>query len=171
MTFATLDNGTRGGRLVLVDRSLSRAVAGANLAPTMQMLLDHWDAVSPAMAGRDGQLNADTLPDAFEFVAETAIIVDDVPMGTGCEQAAGTIIGSGTISKRDSLSGFRCIQKRRMTEIIAIGAPVLEFLKFDDLVESSVDLSDGSSAFGPICQRVTQYQGAQWAPQYPQQEK
>ncbi|MHA6689614.1 fumarylacetoacetate hydrolase family protein [Devosia sp. A449] len=329
MKLATLNNDTRDGRPVLVDRTMVRAADIADLAPTMQAVLDNWSALLPALTERYNQLNANTLPGAFDFVvenamaplprayqwvdgsaylshaelvrkarnaempdflysdplmyqgasdtfigafddievadeawgidleAEIAIIVDDVPMGTGVEQAAqhiklialvndvslrnlmprelakgfgflhakpstafaavavtpdeleshwdgarlnlkvktqvngeilgephagtdlnfdfltlvahaahtrrlaaGTIIGSGTISNRDPAAGFACLQERRMTEIIANGAATTEFLKFGDTVEISVDLPDGRSVFGPIRQRVKQYRGA-----------
>lgn len=328
MKLATLKNDTRDGRPVLVDRTMVRAADIADLVPTMQAVLDNWAALSPALTERYNQLNANTLPGAFDFVvenamaplprayqwvdgsaylshaelvrkarnaempdflysdplmyqgasdtfigafddievadeawgidleAEIAIIVDDVPMGIGADQAAqhiklialvndvslrnlmprelskgfgflhakpstafaavavtpdeleshwdgarlnlkvktqvngeilgephagtdlnfdflalvahaahtrrlaaGTIIGSGTISNRDPAAGFACLQERRMTEIIANGAATTEFLKFGDTVEISVDLPDGRSVFGPIRQRVKQYSG------------
>jgi fumarylacetoacetate (FAA) hydrolase len=327
MKLATLKNGTRDGRLVLVDRTLARAVAVADVAPTMQALLDNWAELCPALAERYQQLNDNQLPDAFDFditaamaplprayqwcdgsaylshaelvrkarnaempdflysdplmyqgasdtfigpcddievadeawgidlEAEIAVVVDDVPMGIGAEQAsshiklialvndvslrnlmprelskgfgflhakpstafsaiavtpdelgshwdgarlnlkvktqvngeflgephagtdlnfdfptliahaartrrlaAGTIVGSGTISNRSPEAGFACIQERRMTEIIANGAASTEFLKFGDSVEIEVELPDGSSVFGPISQHVRKYQ-------------
>ncbi|WP_378946673.1 fumarylacetoacetate hydrolase family protein [Mesorhizobium sp. ANAO-SY3R2] len=326
MKLATLKNNTRDGQLVLVDRTLVRAAAVADLAPTMQALLDNWSALYPALNERYRLLNDDQLPGAFDFKiesamaplprayqwcdgsaylshaelvrkarnaempdflysdplmyqgasdtfigpfddievadeawgidleAEIAIIVDDVPMGISAAQAtqhiklialvndvslrnlmprelskgfgflqskpstafaavtvtpdeleqhwngaclnlkvrtqvngeilgephaaadlnfdfptliahaagtrrlsAGTIIGSGTISNRNPEAGFACIQERRMTEIIATGAPKTEFLKFGDSVEVEVALPDGSSVFGPIRQRVAKY--------------
>lgn len=327
MKLATLNNNTRDGQLVLVNRSLTRAAFVPDLAPTMQALLDNWSAIYPALNERYNQLNDNQLPDAFDFnvenamaplprayqwcdgsaylshaelvrkarnaempeflysdplmyqgasdtfigpfddievadeswgidlEAEIAIILDDVPMGIDPAQAAqhiklialvndvslrnlmprelskgfgflqakpstafaavavtpdelepywtgkclnlevktqvngeplgkphagtdlnfdfptliahaagtrklsaGTIVGSGTISNRSPESGFACIQERRMTEIIADGAPKTEFLKFGDTVGIDVELPDGSSVFGPIRQRVTQYQ-------------
>ena len=45
MKLATLKNGTRDGRLVVVSRDLARAVDASAIAPTMQFALEHWDDV------------------------------------------------------------------------------------------------------------------------------
>jgi fumarylacetoacetate (FAA) hydrolase len=42
MKFATLNNGTRDGELVVVSRDLQRCVAAADIAPTLQAALDDW---------------------------------------------------------------------------------------------------------------------------------
>jgi fumarylacetoacetate (FAA) hydrolase len=43
MKLATLDNGTRDGRLVVVSRDLTRCADTARIAPTLQYALDHWN--------------------------------------------------------------------------------------------------------------------------------
>ena len=49
MKLATLNDGTRDGRLVVVSRDLSRC-AGANaIAPTLQAALDDWAKTEPAL--------------------------------------------------------------------------------------------------------------------------
>jgi fumarylacetoacetate (FAA) hydrolase len=49
MKLATLKNGTRDGRLVVVSRDLARATDAAPVAPTMQHAIEHWDAVAPGL--------------------------------------------------------------------------------------------------------------------------
>ncbi|MDB5367788.1 MAG: putative aromatic amino acid degradation protein fumarylacetoacetate hydrolase family protein [Rhodospirillales bacterium] len=49
MKLATLDNGTRDGRLVVVSRDLTRCADAARIAPTLQYALDHWDKTRPEL--------------------------------------------------------------------------------------------------------------------------
>ena len=51
MKLATLKNGTRDGRLVVVSRDLTRYTDASFLAPTMQAALDDWQRVVPASGG------------------------------------------------------------------------------------------------------------------------
>lgn len=68
--------------------------------------------------------------------------------------AAGTIIGSGTVSNRDRAAGSACIAERRMLEQIETGAPSTPFLKFGDRVRIEMCDHDGRSIFGAIDQHV-----------------
>ena len=54
MKLATLKNGTRDGKLVVVSRDLTRATEAFNIAPTLQAALDDWDAGRPE-ARRSGR--------------------------------------------------------------------------------------------------------------------
>jgi fumarylacetoacetate (FAA) hydrolase len=67
MKLATLKNGARDGRLVVVSRDLARAVDAAPFAATMQDALERWRTVEPLLRARYDALNAGTLPDAFPF--------------------------------------------------------------------------------------------------------
>lgn len=67
MKLATLRNGSRDGRLVIVSRDLERAADASAIAPTMQIALENWRAVAPALQQRYEALNAGTLADAFAF--------------------------------------------------------------------------------------------------------
>jgi fumarylacetoacetate (FAA) hydrolase len=68
--------------------------------------------------------------------------------------AAGTIIGSGTVSNKDRSVGSACIAERRMLETIETGAPVTPFLKFGDRVRIDMQDARGRSIFGAIDQHV-----------------
>jgi fumarylacetoacetate (FAA) hydrolase len=68
--------------------------------------------------------------------------------------AAGTIIGSGTVSNRDRAVGSACIAERRMLEQIEHGAARTPFLKFGDRVRIEMQDAQGRSIFGAIDQRV-----------------
>ena len=88
MKFATRKNGTRDGELLLISSDASRALSLAALAPNLQALLDHWDALLPhlrekATALEAGDANAiatpwselhSPLPRAYEWVDGSAFI-------------------------------------------------------------------------------------------------
>lgn len=71
--------------------------------------------------------------------------------------AAGTIIGSGTVSNADQSAGSACIAERRALETLAGGEPVTPFLKFGDSVRIEMFDAAGNSLFGAIAQRVARY--------------
>lgn len=50
MKLATLEDGTRDGRLVVVSRDLTRAIDAAAVAPTLQRALDDWGGCRPRLA-------------------------------------------------------------------------------------------------------------------------
>ena len=78
---------------------------------------------------------------------------------------AGTIIGSGTISNRDSQGGpgksvsegglgYSCIAEIRMVETIKNGKPLTPFMKYGDKVRIEMKDESGQSIFGKIEQVV-----------------
>lgn len=69
--------------------------------------------------------------------------------------AAGSIIGSGTVSNYDKSSGSSCIAEKRMLEIIATGKATSPFMKHGDQVRIEMFNSKGESLFGAINQQVT----------------
>ncbi len=73
--------------------------------------------------------------------------------------AAGTIIGSGTVSNRDMSVGSSCLAERRMLEQLESGAPKTQFLQFGDRVKIEMRDAKGQSIFGAIDQKVVRYQG------------
>jgi fumarylacetoacetate (FAA) hydrolase len=68
--------------------------------------------------------------------------------------AAGSIIGSGTVSNVDRSAGSACIAEVRMLETIAGGKPETPFMKFGDRVKIEMFTDDGASIFGAIDQQV-----------------
>ena len=79
--------------------------------------------------------------------------------------AAGTIIGSGTVSNRDPDGGpgkpvseggrgYSCIAEQRMIETINTGKPITQFLNHGDRVEIEMRDAKGRSIFGRIDQVV-----------------
>lgn len=69
--------------------------------------------------------------------------------------AAGTVIGSGTVSNENYREvGSSCIAERRGIEVVDEGAPRTEFMKFGDRVRMEGRMPDGSSPFGVIDQRI-----------------
>ncbi|MGL4495737.1 MAG: fumarylacetoacetate hydrolase family protein [Beijerinckiaceae bacterium] len=78
---------------------------------------------------------------------------------------AGTIIGSGTVSNKDSSGGpgrpvaeggrgYSCIAEQRMVETIVGGAPKTPFLADGDTVRIEMKDAKGRSIFGAIEQKV-----------------
>jgi len=49
MKLATLKNGSRDGRLVVVSKDLTKCTDAARIAPTLQAALDDWDATAPRL--------------------------------------------------------------------------------------------------------------------------
>jgi len=71
--------------------------------------------------------------------------------------AAGTIIGSGTVSNRDRTSGSSCLVEKRTLEIIESGEVKTPYLKFGDKVRIEMLSEKGESIFGAIDQKVMEY--------------
>jgi fumarylacetoacetate (FAA) hydrolase len=62
MKLATLKNGTRDGRLVVVSRDLTRCTDASFLAPTLQAALDDWRRISPHLAALAESLEIGSVP-------------------------------------------------------------------------------------------------------------
>jgi len=73
MKLATLKNGTRDGRLVVVARDLSRAVDAAPVAATMQFAIEHWHDVEPRLQAISAALNAGKAVGVFDFAPADAM--------------------------------------------------------------------------------------------------
>jgi len=67
MKLATLKNGSRDGRLVVVSRDLREAVDAASIAPTMQFAIEHWSWVSDQLESLYRALSDNKQPRAFAF--------------------------------------------------------------------------------------------------------
>ena len=67
MKLATLRDGTRDGRLVVVSRNLARFVEVPEIARTLQDALDDWPRLEPALAAIASELDAGRLSDAQPF--------------------------------------------------------------------------------------------------------
>lgn len=82
MKLATLKDGSRDGRLVVVSRDLRRCLAVPDIAATMQYALDHWGRVSPRLQAAYAALNAGASG------ADTTRPVTDEPQGGAADAAA-----------------------------------------------------------------------------------
>jgi fumarylacetoacetate (FAA) hydrolase len=71
--------------------------------------------------------------------------------------AAGSIVGSGTVSNVDRSRGSACLAERRMLEQLADGRPSTPFMRFGDRVRIEMFDAAGRSIFGAIDQVVQQY--------------
>ena len=85
--------------------------------------------------------------------------------------AAGTIVGSGTVSNKgadggpgrpvaEGGAGYTCLAEVRVVETILEGKPRTPFLSFGDTVRLEMLDAAGASMFGAIDQKVARYEGA-----------
>ena len=72
--------------------------------------------------------------------------------------AAGTILGTGTISNHDRAAGSACLAEVRVVETIDRGAPETPFMRFGDRVRIEMLDRAGNSVFGAIDQRIVRYE-------------
>lgn len=70
MKLATLKDGSRDGRLIVVSRDLTLAVNAQAVAATMQAALDDWAKVEPQLRALAAELNAGKARDVFAFDAK-----------------------------------------------------------------------------------------------------
>ena len=66
MKLATLKNGSRDGRLVVVSKDLTKCTDAARIAPTLQAALDDWTTAEPKLAALAEQLEIGSVP-SFRF--------------------------------------------------------------------------------------------------------
>src|SRR5436190_806377 len=103
----------------------------------------------------------------IDFEGEVAVITGDVPMGASSADAArtrplaaGTIIGSGTVSNKldggpgkpvgEGGAGYSCIVEMRTVETLQHGAAKTPYLSFGDSVRIEMRDKSGHSIFGAI---------------------
>jgi fumarylacetoacetate (FAA) hydrolase len=67
MKLATLKDGTRDGKLIVVSRDLSSACEARGIAGTLQRALDDWERTVPGLRGLYEKLNCGTAEGAFAF--------------------------------------------------------------------------------------------------------
>jgi fumarylacetoacetate (FAA) hydrolase len=124
------------------------------VAITPDELIPHWDGERvhlPLYSYLNGELfgqpNAGvdmtfSFPELIAHAAKTRTL------------AAGTIIGSGTVSNLDRSKGSSCIAERRMLETLANGKATTPFMKFGDTIAIEMRNEQGQSLFGTIEQNV-----------------
>ena len=66
MKLATLKNGSRDGRLVVVSKDLTRCTDAARIVPTLQAALDKWDVYAPRLEQLAEQVELGSVP-TFRF--------------------------------------------------------------------------------------------------------
>jgi fumarylacetoacetate (FAA) hydrolase len=71
--------------------------------------------------------------------------------------AAGSIIGSGTVSNKDRSVGSACLAEKRTLETIDSGRPETPFMRFGDKMRIEMFDLEGQSIFGAIEQEVARH--------------
>ncbi|MBS1812825.1 MAG: fumarylacetoacetate hydrolase family protein [Acidobacteria bacterium] len=72
MKLATLKDGTRDGKLIIVSRDLAQAVSARAIADTMQGAMDDWDTSAPQLQKLANDLEAGTAQNVFAFDPQKA---------------------------------------------------------------------------------------------------
>ncbi len=67
MKFASLNNGSLDGQLLVVSRDLQTATDASDIAPHLITALQTWDVAQPRLQQRYEALNAGRIPQAFTF--------------------------------------------------------------------------------------------------------
>ena len=73
MQFATLNNGTLDGQLIVVARDLLHAADASAIAPSLLHALQHWDTAAPALQALSDTLNAGQASGAFAFSPQACL--------------------------------------------------------------------------------------------------
>jgi fumarylacetoacetate (FAA) hydrolase len=107
----------------------------------------HLPLVSSLNGTRFGAPNAGT-DMTFDFAQLIAHAARTRPL------VAGTILGSGTVSNRDTRVGSSCIAERRVLETLEHGAAKTAFMRAGDRIRIEMHDPEGRSIFGAIDQRV-----------------
>jgi fumarylacetoacetate (FAA) hydrolase len=94
-----------------------------------------------------GAVEADT-DSAFDFAQMIAFLTETRSL------AAGTIVGTGTVSNRDPAKGFGCLGEKRALEILESGTASTAWLTYGDRVRISATDAEGNDLFGAIEQTV-----------------
>lgn len=68
--------------------------------------------------------------------------------------AAGSVVGTGTVSNRDAARGYGCLAERRADEELQDGAAITPYLAVGDTLTIDALSDEGASVFGRIEQRV-----------------
>lgn len=72
--------------------------------------------------------------------------------------AAGSIVGSGTISNLDRSKGSSCLAEKRMLEIIESGKAQTPFMQYQDTIRIEMFNKNNENLFGTIEQTVVPYE-------------
>ena len=67
MKLASIENNTRDGQLVVVNRNLTKAVSVPEIAETMQMAMDNWTKTESQLQSVYQKLMANQLSDTIDF--------------------------------------------------------------------------------------------------------
>jgi len=73
MKLATINNGSRDGRLAVVSTNLSKSVYAGNISPTLLQAIEHWADVEKPLRALYDKLNNGTAEGAFDFNAIAAM--------------------------------------------------------------------------------------------------
>lgn len=73
---------------------------------------------------------------------------------------AGTVVGSGTVSNKDTSVGSSCIVEQQTLEKLGTGEVKTPFLKFGERMKIEMLDGNGNSIFGAIDQKLVKYDNA-----------
>lgn len=67
MKLASIDNKTRDGQLVVVNKELTKAITVSEIAETMQAAIDNWEVTESKLLSVYESLNSNQLSNSFDF--------------------------------------------------------------------------------------------------------
>jgi len=97
------------------------------------------------------QVNGNRLGDPNAGVDATFSLFDLIAHAAKTRDlAAGTLVGTGTISNQDRATGYACLMEARLVEQVELGEAKTPFLKFGDRVKIEMHDGKGATVFGAI---------------------
>lgn len=136
MKLATIDNGTRDGKLVVVSHNLQHYVIADDIAPTLQYALDHWSTLAPQLNALADQLNTGKIAPTGDF--------NDVTVSAPLPRAYQWCDGSAYLSHAE------LVRKARGAEMpeVLYREPLLYQGGSDILIGAKDDIVLGDYAWG-----------------------
>ena len=137
MKLASLRDASRDGQLLLVSRDLRHAVSAADIAPSLQHALDHWEQTAAPLAARYREINQGKAAGAFAF--------DTSKVGPPLPRAYQFIDGSGYQNHGE-------LMKKAFDTSNSIGFPTDQPLMYqacsDDFMGPCDPIEAGDEAWG-----------------------
>ncbi len=155
MKLASLNNGTRDGRLVVVSRDLTRYTDASFLVPTLQAALDNWARIAPHLATMAESLELRSVPNE-RFHEHDALS----PLPRAYQSSEGGVFAGprdpvGCLEKTEITAGYAAI-----VADVAPGAAKPEAAEAIALVALFCAASSGRTAFSPVAVTLDELDGA-----------
>ena len=136
MKFATLNDGSLDGQLLVVSRYLSRAVDASWIAPNLITAIQHWETLQISLAALSDALNSGTAPLSFDL--NTRLLTAPLPRAPQWLDAS-AFLNHGKLMEK----AFKTLPIPMFDTV-----PVIYQGASDDLLGPNADVPLPSEAFG-----------------------